>query len=74
MSPMNVIVVVCNSLHLGFLGAYGNAWIETPNLDRLAAEDLRERGLAQAGQLPAVASPDALSGRMARPTGLPYPQ
>ena len=38
MSPMNVIVVVCNSVHLGFLGAYGNAWIETPNLDRLAAE------------------------------------
>jgi arylsulfatase A-like enzyme len=38
MAAMNVIVVVCNSLHLGFLGAYGNAWIETPNLDRLAAE------------------------------------
>jgi arylsulfatase A-like enzyme len=38
MSAMNVIVVVCNSLHLGFLGAYGNAWIQTPNLDRLAAE------------------------------------
>src|SRR3954470_22371377 len=38
MRPMNVIVVVCNSLHLGFLGAYGNAWIETPNLDRLASE------------------------------------
>ena len=37
---MNVIVVVCNSLHLGFLGAYGNAWIETPNLDRLAAEGI----------------------------------
>jgi arylsulfatase A-like enzyme len=35
---MNVIVVVCNSLHLGFLGPYGNGWIETPNLDRLAAE------------------------------------
>jgi arylsulfatase A-like enzyme len=35
---MNVIVVVCNSLHLGFLGAYGNAWIETPNIDQLAAE------------------------------------
>jgi arylsulfatase A-like enzyme len=38
MSAMNVIVVVCNSLHLGFLGAYGNPWIETPSLDRLAAE------------------------------------
>jgi arylsulfatase A-like enzyme len=35
---MNVVVVVCNSLHLGFLGSYGNAWIETPSLDRLAAE------------------------------------
>src|SRR4029077_11513570 len=35
---MNVIVVVCNSLHLGFLGCYGNGWIETPHLDRLAAE------------------------------------
>jgi arylsulfatase A-like enzyme len=35
---MNVIVVVCNGLHLGFLGPYGNGWIETPHLDRLAAE------------------------------------
>src|SRR4051794_6073441 len=35
---MNVLVVACNGLHLGFLGPYGNAWIETPNLDRLAAE------------------------------------
>ena len=38
MLVMNVVVVVCNALHLGFLGAYGNAWIETPNLDRLASE------------------------------------
>src|SRR3954452_20938238 len=37
---MNVIAVVCNSLHLGFLGAYGNSWIETPHLDRLAAEGI----------------------------------
>ncbi|MGC8639411.1 MAG: sulfatase-like hydrolase/transferase, partial [Isosphaeraceae bacterium] len=37
---MNVLVVVCNSVHLGFLGAYGNAWIETPNLDWLAAEGI----------------------------------
>jgi arylsulfatase A-like enzyme len=35
---MNVLVVVCNSLHLGFLGPYGNGWIETPHLDRLASE------------------------------------
>ncbi len=35
---MNVVVIACNGLHLGFLGAYGNSWIETPHLDRLAAE------------------------------------
>jgi arylsulfatase A-like enzyme len=35
---MNVIVIACNGLHLGFLGPYGNPWIETPNLDRLATE------------------------------------
>lgn len=35
---MNVIVIACNGLHLGFLGTYGNPWIETPNLDRLASE------------------------------------
>jgi len=35
---MNVIVIACNGLHLGFLGPYGNPWIETPHLDRLAAE------------------------------------
>jgi arylsulfatase A-like enzyme len=35
---MNVVVIVCNGLHLNFLGAYGNPRIETPNLDRLAAE------------------------------------
>ena len=35
---MNVIVIACNGLHLGFLGAYGNSWIETPHVDRLAAE------------------------------------
>lgn len=37
---MNVIVVACNGLHLGFVGAYGNPWIETPNIDRMAAEGI----------------------------------
>ena len=37
---MNVIVIVCNGLHLGFLGAYGNGWIETPHLDRFATEGI----------------------------------
>jgi len=35
---MNVICLVIDRLHTGHLGAYGNSWIETPALDRFAAE------------------------------------
>lgn len=35
---MNSICLVIDRLHSGYLGAYGNSWIETPSLDRLAAE------------------------------------
>jgi arylsulfatase A-like enzyme len=35
---VNAICLVIDRLHCGFLGAYGNTWIETPALDRLAAE------------------------------------
>lgn len=34
---MNVVVVLADSLRRDFLGAYGNSWIQTPNIDRLAA-------------------------------------
>jgi arylsulfatase A-like enzyme len=37
---MKAIVVQASGLHLGFLGCYGNDWIATPNLDRLAAEGI----------------------------------
>jgi arylsulfatase A-like enzyme len=35
---MKVIVVNARGLHLGYVSACGNEWIETPILDRLAAE------------------------------------
>jgi arylsulfatase A-like enzyme len=35
---MKAIVLVLRGLHLGYLGCYGNEWIDTPHLDRLAAE------------------------------------
>jgi arylsulfatase A-like enzyme len=35
---MNAICLVIDRLHAGHVGAYGNAWIETPALDRLACE------------------------------------
>jgi arylsulfatase A-like enzyme len=35
---VNAICLVIDRLHRGFLGAYGNTWVETPAFDRLAAE------------------------------------
>lgn len=35
---MNLLVVVVDRLHAGFLGCYGNAWMATPHFNRLAAE------------------------------------
>lgn len=33
----NVIVVCANGLQTAYLGTYGNPWIHTPNIDRMAA-------------------------------------
>ncbi len=35
---MNVIVIVNDSLRADHLGCYGNKWIKTPNIDKLASE------------------------------------
>lgn len=35
---MNVIVIVNDSLRWDHLGCYGNDWIKTPNIDKLASE------------------------------------
>lgn len=37
---MNVVVVLIDSLRKDHVGAYGNGWIQTPNLDALAKESL----------------------------------
>jgi hypothetical protein len=36
--PKNIVCLVIDRLHSGFIGAYGNTWIATPHLDHLAAE------------------------------------
>ena len=35
---MNLIVLVIDRLHAGFLGCYGNAWVATPTFNQLASE------------------------------------
>lgn len=38
---MNVILIILDSLRKDHVGAYGNDWIQTPNLDALAKESLK---------------------------------
>ena len=38
---LNVVLVILDSLRKDHVGAYGNGWIKTPNLDALAREGLR---------------------------------
>jgi arylsulfatase A-like enzyme len=38
---LNVILVILDSLRKDHVGAYGNPWIKTPNLDALSKEGLR---------------------------------
>jgi arylsulfatase A-like enzyme len=37
---MKVLILNASSLHVGYLGCYGNEWTDTPHLDRLAAESV----------------------------------
>src|SRR5262245_26199419 len=37
---MKIVVLDACALHLGYLGCYGNDWVATPNLDRLASAGL----------------------------------
>jgi arylsulfatase A-like enzyme len=37
---MKALVIEVPGLHLGYLGCYGNDWIDTPHLDRLASESV----------------------------------
>jgi len=38
--PMNFVVIVSDTFRRDHMGAYGNQWISTPNLDAFAAESL----------------------------------
>ncbi len=37
---MKAIVIIARGLHLGYVGCYGNEWIETATLDHLASEGI----------------------------------
>ena len=39
---MNIVLLIIDTLRYDYVGANGNKWIESPNMDRLAAEFLRD--------------------------------
>jgi arylsulfatase A-like enzyme len=63
----NILVVVADTLRIAFLGPYGNTWVKTPTLDRLARESaLFERAHPEC--LPTIPTRRTLhSGRRAFP-------
>ena len=40
-TPMNVIFILCDDMGYGDLGCYGQSYIQTPNLDRMAQEGMQ---------------------------------
>lgn len=49
---MNIVCIVVDRLHWGYLGCYGNTWIVTPALDRLASEGfVFAQGMAESTDL-----------------------
>lgn len=65
--PLNVLVVMSDTLRPKFLGPYGNTWVKTPTLDKLAKESaLFERAHPEC--LPTIPTRRTLhSGRRAFP-------
>ena len=37
---MNLVYIVSDSMRADYLGCYGNSWVRTPNIDRLAREGI----------------------------------
>ncbi len=59
----NIIVIMADDLGYGDIGAYGNPYIRTPHLDRLAAEGLRLTQHYSASPMCAPARAAFLTGR-----------
>jgi arylsulfatase A-like enzyme len=60
---MNVIVIVSDTFRRDHLGAYGNDWIRTPNLDKLASQSHVFDG-ARTGNFPTLPNRyDLMTGR-----------
>jgi arylsulfatase A-like enzyme len=65
----NIVVVVADTLRTAFMGAYGNDWVHTPHMDRMAREGIRF-SRAHPESLPTIPTRRTLhTGRRAFPFG-----
>lgn len=64
---MNFVIVIIDTLRYDHIGAHGNDWIQTPNLDRLAAQSWVLHN-AYAASYPTIPHrTDAMTGRYGAP-------
>jgi len=64
---MNIIVIVVDTLRYDFIGANGNDWIKTPNLDRLAQDSWVFENSYNASYPTIPHRTDAMTGRYGSP-------
>ena len=65
----NIVIVLSDDQGYGDLGCYGNPWLRTPHLDRLAGEGVRLDQHYSASPICAPARAALLTGRCSHRTG-----
>lgn len=66
----NIVFLFPDQLRRDFLGCYGSAWIDTPNIDRLAREGIRYDGCYSASPVCVPARTSLLTGMNAIHNGV----
>ena len=69
-SQPNVVVILCDDLGYGDLACYGHPHIQTPNLDRLAAEGIRFTSFYSAAPVCSASRVGLLTGRSPNRSGV----
>jgi arylsulfatase A len=67
----NFVIIMADDLGYGDIGCYGNQRIETPHLDRLAAEGMRFTDFHSSGAVCSPTRAGLMTGRYQQRAGIP---